>query len=119
MTYRVILQRLAIQDLDDAFVWAARKAPATAARWLDRFQAALQRLDTNPQRCPRAREHRKVDVELREVLFGKYPPGPQEHNPGPGYYPRHEEPQNHRPPSLQALPAAEFWARYEKGEFTK
>jgi hypothetical protein len=27
MTYRVILQRLAIQDLDDAFVWAARKAP--------------------------------------------------------------------------------------------
>ena len=41
MTYRVILQRLAIQDLDDAFAWAARKAPATAARWLDRFQAAL------------------------------------------------------------------------------
>ncbi len=73
MTYRVILQRLAIQDLDDAFVWAARKAPATAARWLDRFQAALQRLDTNPQRCPRAREHRKVDVELREILFGKTP----------------------------------------------
>ena len=31
MTYRVILQRLAIQDLDDAFLWAARKAPATAA----------------------------------------------------------------------------------------
>ena len=43
MTYRVIFQRLAVQDLDDAFVWAARKAPATAARWLDRFQAALQR----------------------------------------------------------------------------
>ena len=73
MTYRVILQRLAMQDLDDAFVWAARKAPATAARWLDRFQAALQRLDTNPQRCLRAREHRKVDVELREILFGKTP----------------------------------------------
>jgi hypothetical protein len=30
MTCRVILQRLAIQDLDDAFVWAARKAPSTA-----------------------------------------------------------------------------------------
>ncbi len=38
MTYRVILQRLAVQDLEDAFVWAARKAPGTAARWLDRFQ---------------------------------------------------------------------------------
>jgi plasmid stabilization system protein ParE len=73
MTHRVILQRLAIQDLDDAFLWAARKAPATAARWLDRFQAALRRLDTNPEYCRRAREHRKVDVELREMLFGKTP----------------------------------------------
>ena len=73
MTYRVILQHLAIEDLDDAFAWAARKAPATAARWLERFQATLQRLDTNPQRCPRAREHDKVDVELREILFGKMP----------------------------------------------
>jgi plasmid stabilization system protein ParE len=35
MTHRVILQRLAVQDLDDAFAWAARKAPVTAARWLD------------------------------------------------------------------------------------
>ena len=41
MTYRVILQRLAIQDLEDAFVWAARKAPATAARWLDRPAVCL------------------------------------------------------------------------------
>jgi len=73
MTYRVILQRLAIQDLVDAFAWAARKASATAARWLDRFQATLQRLDTNPQRCPCAREHRKVHVELREILFGRRP----------------------------------------------
>ena len=73
MTYHVILQRLAVQDLDDAFVWAARKAPVTAARWFDRFQAALQRLDTNPQRCPRAREQHLVDIELREILFGKTP----------------------------------------------
>ena len=52
---------------------AARKAPATAARWLDRFQTALQRLDTNPQRCPRDREQRNLDIELREILFGKTP----------------------------------------------
>ena len=73
MTYRVILQRLAIEDLDNAFAWAAQKAPATAARWLERFQATLQRLDTNPQRCPLAREQRKLEVELREILFGKRP----------------------------------------------
>lgn len=73
MIYRVILQRLALRDLDEAFGWAARRAPATAARWLDRFQTALERLDTDPQRCPHAREHGKVDVELREMLFGTKP----------------------------------------------
>lgn len=73
MTYRVVLQRLAVHDLDEAFAWAARNAPVTAARWLDRFQAALQTLDTNPQRCPLDRENAKVDVELREFWFGKTP----------------------------------------------
>ena len=73
MKYRVFLQRLAVQDLEEAYAWAARKAPATAARWFDRFQASLQKLDTNPQRCPHAREHGKVDVELRESLFGRPP----------------------------------------------
>ncbi len=73
MTFHVVIQRLAILDLDDAFVRASRQAPATAARWLDRFEAALQRLDTNPQSWPRAREHGKLDVELREMLFGRRP----------------------------------------------
>lgn len=73
MIYRVVLQRLAAADLDEATAWAARNAPATAARWLGRFQAALQTLDTKPKRCPLARENAKVDLELREFLFGKRP----------------------------------------------
>ncbi len=73
MKFRVVLQRLAVEDLELAYTWAARKAPATAARWFDRFQASLQSLDTNPQRCPHAREHGKLDVELRETLFGRRP----------------------------------------------
>jgi hypothetical protein len=73
MTYRVIIQRLAIQDLDEAFLRAARNAPVTASHWLDRFQIALRGLDTNPRRCPYAREHGKADVELRQMLFGKRP----------------------------------------------
>ena len=32
MTYRVILQQHAIEDPDDAFAWAVRKAPATSTR---------------------------------------------------------------------------------------
>jgi plasmid stabilization system protein ParE len=73
MRYRVIVQRLAREDLEQAYLYAARNAPETAARWLDRFQAALRTLDTRPDRCPLAKEHGKVEVELREFLFGRRP----------------------------------------------
>ncbi len=49
------------------------------------------------------------------------PLDPQEHQQaGSGDPPQHEEPQNHRHRTgTRAWPAAEFWARYEKGEFKK
>lgn len=73
MTYRVVLQRLAVADLDAAYLRAARNAPQTAARWLERFHSTLQTLGTHPERCPPARENGKVAVELRELLFGRKP----------------------------------------------
>ena len=73
MTHRVVLQRLARGDLADAYGYAARRAPHTAARWLDRFQTALGTLARNPERCPFARENGKVDVVLREFHFGTRP----------------------------------------------
>ena len=73
MTRQVVLQQLAIWDLNEAYQWAAQRAPAAAARWLDRFQHSLQTLSHHADRCPLARENEKVDVELREFLFGKRP----------------------------------------------
>lgn len=73
MNYRVVLQRIALNDLHAAHAWAARRARAAADRWLDRFQSALRTLDTRPDRCPLARESSKVDFELREFLFGRKP----------------------------------------------
>ena len=73
MKYRVLLQRLAIEDLDQAATWAAQHAPTTTARWLDRFHCALQTLDMNPQRCALAKENTKVGIELREFHFGRRP----------------------------------------------
>ncbi len=73
MKYQVLLQRLAVQDLDEAYNWAAQQAPMSAARWLERIRTALQTLDTNPQRCPLAREDAKVDFELHEFHVGKRP----------------------------------------------
>jgi plasmid stabilization system protein ParE len=73
MPHTVVLHRLARQDLQEAYEWAAERAPAPAARWLSRFETALQSLERHPARCPLARENRKVDIELREYLFGKRP----------------------------------------------
>ncbi len=69
----VVLQRLAKDDLRTAYRRAAKQAPAAPARWLTRFQNALQTLEHRPERCPLARENGKVDVEVRELLFGKRP----------------------------------------------
>jgi plasmid stabilization system protein ParE len=73
MVYRIVLHRLAERDLDEAYQWASRNAPSAAARWLARFQQALGTLDHNPQRCSRAREDEKSDLELHQFLFGKRP----------------------------------------------
>jgi toxin ParE1/3/4 len=73
MKYRVTMLRLAQEDLAQAYRWAARRAPHTAALWLDRFHQALQTLADNPERCPHARENSKVAIEIREFLFGRRP----------------------------------------------
>jgi plasmid stabilization system protein ParE len=73
MTHRVVLHVLAKKDLRDAYERVAEHAPESAARWLSRFEASLQTLEENPRRCPFARENSKVDVEIREFLFGKRP----------------------------------------------
>ncbi len=71
MKYRVILSPRAVRDLDVAYLWASRHAPETAARWLNRFHAALRTLSTNPQRCGVAIESELVDREVCQFLFGK------------------------------------------------
>jgi plasmid stabilization system protein ParE len=73
MKYEVRLQPLAEDDLENAYLWAAGQAPDTARRWPTRFQAALQSLAINPQRCGLAPEHKKLKRELRQFLFGRKP----------------------------------------------
>ncbi|MCE9547132.1 MAG: type II toxin-antitoxin system RelE/ParE family toxin [Planctomycetia bacterium] len=53
--------------------WIAERAPLAAIRWLDRFQEALETLRDRPERCPIAKESRKVDFVVREFHFGKRP----------------------------------------------
>jgi plasmid stabilization system protein ParE len=71
--YEVVLHSRARADLDDAYQNAARHAPGTASRWVDRFHEALTTLSRNPQRCPLAPESRFVDQDIHEFHFGRRP----------------------------------------------
>jgi plasmid stabilization system protein ParE len=73
MTHKVRLQPLAENDLEEAYLWAAKNAPETAGLWLARFQAALLTLSEQPERCGFAPEHKKLKRELRQLLFGRKP----------------------------------------------
>jgi len=70
-TYSVVVSATAKQNLRDAYAWAARQAPETAAKWLERFYQALQTLATNPERCSIAPEATLLGREVRQFLFGR------------------------------------------------
>ena len=71
MSYRVVITANAKANLRSYYTRAAENAPVKALRWLDRFESALQSLSDNPCRCPLAPEDDLVDVEVRQLLFGK------------------------------------------------
>lgn len=73
MTRPVRLQPAALRDLMEAHNYAYRAEPVAADRWLMRFQAAIQTLEHNPERCVIAPEGRRCGRAVREFLFGKRP----------------------------------------------
>jgi plasmid stabilization system protein ParE len=70
--YRVVISATAKENLREGYQWAAKHAPETAARWLSRFQAALQTLSTSPERCSIAPETELVQRQIRQFLFGRH-----------------------------------------------
>lgn len=72
MSYRVLIQPPAADDLDDAFRWIARASPSRAARWLDDVFAAIQTLSEFPRRCPLALESDAFSEEIRQLLYGDF-----------------------------------------------
>ena len=73
MNFNVRLQPAALEDLDAVWQFAARYAPESAGKWLDRFRDAIQTLENNPERCPLATENGRTRRTLREFLFGRRP----------------------------------------------
>ena len=71
MKYRVVVTAAAKQNLRSAYVWAAERAPQTAAAWLDRFEAERNSLEHFPDRCELAPENSLVEAEIRQLIYGR------------------------------------------------
>jgi len=69
--YRVIIQPPASAEMEAAFQWIAERAPASAVKWFNGLEAAIQTLENFPARCPLAEESKAFNVEIRQLLYGK------------------------------------------------
>lgn len=70
MSYRVLIQPPAVDDLDGIVRWIVRDSPSRAASWLDGAFAAIQTLSEFPRRCPLAPEDDAFSEEIRQLLYG-------------------------------------------------
>jgi plasmid stabilization system protein ParE len=71
MSSTVVLTKRAAQELEGAARWwAEHRSVAEAERWYTAYMQAIVSLDTNPQRCPFARENGKLPYEVRQLAFG-------------------------------------------------
>ncbi len=71
MKFRVVVTSTTKQDLRDAYLWAAERAPRTAASWLQRFEAELQTLASFPERFQLAPENAFAEPDIRQLIFGR------------------------------------------------
>lgn len=73
MTYRVIIQPRAQQDIQQAarFLLDQSKSPATALRWIQNIRTKLDTLKSQPLRCPIDPDSTAYGVETRVLLYGK------------------------------------------------
>src|SRR4051794_17613900 len=73
MTYRVIIQPPAEQDIRRAARWIEQRSRSIskALRWTRGIRAKVETLKTQPLRCPIAPDSEAYGEEVRQLLYGK------------------------------------------------
>lgn len=66
-----MVQPPASAEMEEAFRWIADQAPASAVKWFNGLQVAIQSLESFPERCPLAEESQAFEMEIRQLLYGK------------------------------------------------
>ena len=73
MAFRVELSNEALTDAEGLYEWLTEAAPVRGPLWFSRLMAAIQSLQTFPQRCAYATENERFPFEVRQLLFGRKP----------------------------------------------
>ena len=69
--WRVVIERSAEQDIEQAYLWLTERAPDAAARWFNGISNTIASLQTFPERCPLAPEADFFQPEIRQILHGR------------------------------------------------
>jgi len=72
MSFKVVVENEAEEDLKEAARWVAQHSPDKAALWYFDAMAAIESLENFTARCPRAPESEKFGAQIRHLIFGKY-----------------------------------------------
>ena len=72
MAFRVEISPQAFEDLDGISAYIRHRGSSESAeRWFNGIMAAMKTLRDAPQRCPLAEESRKLQAEVRFLLYGR------------------------------------------------
>lgn len=68
---RVVIECSAQQDIEEAYLWVAERAPEAAVRWFNGIYKTIGSLEIFPERCPLAPETDFFQQEIRQILHGR------------------------------------------------
>ncbi len=71
MAHAVHFTARALDEIDRALEWLARRSRKAAVRWHGKLLEAVRSLENNPERCGLAPESEWYPGELRQLLHGK------------------------------------------------
>jgi len=72
MSFKVVVEKEAEEDMKDAAHWIAQYSQEKATLWYFDATEAIESLEKFPARCPLAPESKKFGAEIRHLIFGKY-----------------------------------------------
>lgn len=72
MIFKVQITAQAEAELNEAYEWIASQSLEQAVIWFNGLVEAADTLSTFPERCPLAPESTELDLEIRQLLYGKY-----------------------------------------------